>query len=230
MAGTRNVLRAAIVLAVLCTSCGAENDDSPEATQCDAEIHCKLGRVCRNGRCAMPDKERPPSEVAVRRTNVRANWLLADPHRRRVYATVPDNANQHAGHLVALDVNGAIASSVHVGSEPTSMAISDDYTTLWVGLHRLASIRRIDLTGDEPSPGVEYPLPPGDWGRVAGAGPMVVLPGQPDSVAVSTHEWNSSPSFLGLVLLDNGIPRPARTPGHTGAARLTGGCPCWCWP
>lgn len=52
---------------------------------------------------------------------------------------------------------------------------------------------------------------------------MVLLPGTTSSLAVTLHIDNLSPSLVGVVLLDDGIPRPARLPGHTGASRLTGG-------
>jgi hypothetical protein len=140
-----------------------------------------------------------------------------------VYATIPGDAEVHANHLIALDVNGEVVSSVHIGSEPGSMAISDDHSALWVSLRGSFSIRRVDLTGDEPSPGVQHRLPLGESGELGTAGPMVVLPGKPDSVAVSIHLLDRSPTFDGVVLFDAGVARPKRTPGHTGAACLTGG-------
>jgi len=120
-----------------------------------------------------------------------------------------------------------VTSSVFVGSNPASLALSDDGSTLWVGLDGSLEIREVDLGTDPPTPGAQHALPPGEWGDPAHAGSMVVLPGTTGSVAVSLHIFGLSPSFTGVVVLDDGVPRPTTTPGHTGASRLTLGPEGW---
>lgn len=153
--------------------------------------------------------------------------VVADRSRARLYVSVRSDSQQHPNELVVVDpASAAIIDSVFVGSDPSTMAISDDASTLWVGLEGSLEIRRVELTTPSPTPGPQYALPPGDW-EVAVAGPMVVLPGTVTSVAVSLHNYNYSPSFQGATILDDGVPRANKTPGHTGAARLTGGPPGW---
>jgi hypothetical protein len=158
---------------------------------------------------------------------VDASALVADPLRGRLYAVVKGSAANYANELVVIDPErAAVETSVLVGSDPDSLAISDDASKLWVGLHGALSLREVDLTTWPPEPRGQYVLPPGDFDRDGvHAGPMVVLPGEPDTVAVSLHFDGLSPSFAGLVVIDAGNPRPNRTRGHTGASRLAAGPP-----
>lgn len=154
--------------------------------------------------------------------------MVGDRTRGRLYVTVRSDSPTHANELVTLDPSTAtVVSSVFIGSDPSSLALSDDHSTLWVALDGSYEIRRVDLTTPDPTPGANYALPPGDWGEPAVAGPMVVLAGTTGTVAVSLHQWGLSPSFQGVAVLDDGVPRPVQTPGHTGASRLTGGPADW---
>src|SRR5213075_494442 len=88
-------------------------------------------------------------------------------------------------------------------------------------------IRRVDLASGSPLPGEQFSLPTGQFGDLAFAGPMVVLPGTTGSVGLSLHYPDLSPSYAGTAIVDDGVARPEQTPGHTGAARLTGGPAGW---
>lgn len=167
------------------------------------------------------------AEVMATAVAVDASAIVADPIRGKLYAVVTGSAASYANELVVIDAETAeVEASVLVGSDPDSLAISDDATKLWVGLHGALSLREVDLTVSPPEPGAQYVLPSGEPAIDAvHAGPMVVLPGEPDSVAVSLHYDGLSPSFAGLVIIDSGNPRPNGTPGHTGASRLAAGPP-----
>ncbi|WP_148314635.1 YncE family protein [Sorangium cellulosum] len=160
--------------------------------------------------------------------DVEARHVIADRVRGVFYATVGGDAAEHANSLVVVDAASAkVIDSVFVGSQPLTMALSDDGSTLWVSLQGSYEIRRVDLTSGSPVPGEQYPLPAGDWGDIGHAGPMVVLPGTTDSVALSLHREGVSPSYAGSVVVDSGVARPDQTSGHTGASRLTGGPAGW---
>jgi hypothetical protein len=163
--------------------------------------------------------------LGIRTAAIEASAIVAHPARDILYAVVPGGAESYANQLVTIDVGGNILSGVAIGSDPTTLAISDDGTTLWVGLHGARSVRKVDLSTPEPSPGEEFDLPPGDFGDLASAGPVVLLPGSVTTLAVSLHRDDVSPSFAGAVLIDEGVARPEKTPGHSGASRLTGGPP-----
>lgn len=166
--------------------------------------------------------------VPVLATGLEANDVISDPLRSTFYATIASTDQSFGNSLVVIDVDtGNVLSSVFVGSDPWRMALSDDLSTLWVSLKGSYSIRRIDLTTEPPSPGPTYDLPLDQFNNQAYAGPMVVLPGTTESVAVSQHRVDVSPSYAGTIVLDAGVPRPNALPGHTGASRLTSGPPGW---
>jgi YVTN family beta-propeller protein len=159
---------------------------------------------------------------------VEAQHVIADPTRGVFYATVAGDSAVDGNSLVVVDAATAtVKDSVFVGSEPWTMALSDDASTLWVSLRGSYEIRRVDLTSGSPVPAEQYSLPPGEFGDLAFAGPMVVLPGTTGSVAVSLHYPDLSPSYAGSAIIDDGVPRPQQTPGHTGASQLTGGPAGW---
>jgi hypothetical protein len=220
-----------------------------ESTECVFDTQCVSDWICHeshcvapgdrsdgSSRCAVPGRrsdssddprlgDPPTTAVTESSTELVATSLLADPSRHLAYATIPGNAEKYPNSLIALNAGGEIVSSVEIGAEPESMAISDDHTTLWVGLRGSRSIRRVDLNGSEPTPGVEHQLPPDRGGDVEYAGSIVVLPGKPNSVAVCLYQWMRLPRYNGLVLLDNGIPRFEPDRSYDGGRRLTGGPP-----
>lgn len=165
------------------------------------------------------------SVLEVRHVALEATALVANAAWSELYAVVGGGAATRANELVTLDEQGNILSAVAIGSDPTRLALSDDGSTLWVGLHGAMKVRRVDLTGREPAPGTSYDLPLGYFDDPAAAGPLVVLPGTTASLAVSLHYDGLSPSFAGAVVIDDGVARPDRTDGHTGASRLTSGPP-----
>ena len=162
--------------------------------------------------------------VSVRRVDVDASAIAADRARHRIYAVVLGKAAAHANDLVEIDADAAtVEASVTIGSDPMLLAISDDASRLWVALHGALSIREVDLTVWPPTPGSQYPLPKDAFGETHSPARMLVLPGEPASVAISMkYEFGV---VSGTVVLDSGIPRPNRLDGSPGASRLITGPP-----
>jgi hypothetical protein len=157
-----------------------------------------------------------------------AKHLVADSKRKLLYATVGGTATMNPNSLVVIDpVSLSVKQAVTLGSDPSSLAMSDDGSTLWVGMDGAFAVRRVDLTTSPPTAGAQFTLPRGQFGDSVAAGPLAVLPGAPASLAVSLHHWGYSPSFYGAVVLDNGAARAMMTPGHTGASRLVAGPTGW---
>jgi hypothetical protein len=166
-----------------------------------------------------------PSAPLLPRALPGATAIVSDPVRERFYVAVGADAPSLANSIVTLDPSsGTVLSEVSVWASPDRLAISDDGTTLWAGLHDASTVLKVDLSGEVPLPVVEYALPPTDSPAYPhAAGPMVVLPGTTSSLAVSLHYDGLSPSLAGVVVLDEGVARPLRLPSHTGASRLTRG-------
>jgi hypothetical protein len=160
------------------------------------------------------------------RVDIDAKAIASNPMTGALYAVVSSADATLGNMLLELDEVGSVLSGVPIGSDPDTIAVSDDGTTMWLGLHAKKEVMKVDLTGVAPVPGQSFALPPvAATGQVHPAGPMVVLAGTTTTLAVSTHSDIGSPSFKGVVVLDDGVPLPMVTPVHTGAARLTGGPP-----
>ncbi len=167
----------------------------------------------------------PPVEPIV--LDVEARHLIADPAQGVFYATVGGAAAQYANSLVTIDPSGVVLGSVFVGSDPWTMALSDDQSTLWVSLRGSYEIRRVDLSSGVQVRMEEHALPPDAWGDLAYAGPMVALPNTTKSLGISLHREGVSPSYAGTIIVDDGVARAVKTAGHTGASRLTAGPDGW---
>jgi hypothetical protein len=149
------------------------------------------------------------------RLDVNASAIAPDPVRGRLYAVVRGDSKVLASELVVIDAEHAvIETSVAVGPSPDTLAVSGDATRLWVGLRGVGfnapgTLREVDLTRWPPEPMLEYPVPglgyEAEGVFVTG---MTVLPGQPDSVAISIKCGTCGPEEL--VILDAGVPRPNR--------------------
>jgi hypothetical protein len=156
-----------------------------------------------------PDAAPPDTRPAYEETRslaISARHLVADVARGRLYATVGGTAANNPNSLVVIDPRQpSIIKAVPVGSEPGVMALSDDGSTLWVGIDGAYAIRRIDLRTDPPTPGAMYPLPPSaPFSDPITVVSMVVLPGAPGSVLLTGGRGGNSG---GLLLLDDGKPR-----------------------
>lgn len=139
-----------------------------------------------------------------------ANWLTTDPVSGRLFATVPGSAGAHGNTVAEIDPAGAtLITSVFVGSEPSVAEVSDDGQYLYVGLDGAQSVRRVSLPGLVPGP--QFSL-----GGLT-VEELHVMPGQPQTVAVSRRNAGFSPSNSGLVIYDDGVARGLTGPGHTGS-------------
>jgi hypothetical protein len=152
----------------------------------------------------------------VRVIDLAANDLAFHPPRRIILASVPSREGALGNSVVAIDPRTAeIRGSVFVGSEPNKLALSDDWSTLYVGLDGAAAVRVVDMRtftaglqftlGTDPFTGPYFPED------------MDVLPGSPQSVAVSRRNVGFSPRHEGVAVYDDGVQRPVETPGHTGS-------------
>jgi DNA-binding beta-propeller fold protein YncE len=120
--------------------------------------------------------------------------MVFDATRGLIYLAADAGATLYKNSLVTVDATtGAMLSTVPLGKNPTALALSDDATTLWVGISDEAAVQKVTL-GNPPVAGPKYSL------RSA-ASSIVVLPGTTASIVVG----NAS----GAMVLDEGVARPA---------------------
>ena len=146
-----------------------------------------------------------------------AKDLIYDPLRKKVYASVPGSAGASLGNTITVvdPETGAIGPSVFVGSEPGKLAISDDGQYLYVALDGAAAVRRVVLA--TMTPDIQFSLGSDSFLGPYYAEDIEVLPGNPNSVAISRRYLGVSPRHAGVGIYDDGVVRPTTTPGHTGS-------------
>ncbi|HEX7317542.1 MAG TPA: Calx-beta domain-containing protein [Pyrinomonadaceae bacterium] len=142
-----------------------------------------------------------PTPVAafVRQTNVKTNALAYNAGREAIYVTLPSDAGADGNSIAQINTStGAVESPVFVGSEPKRMAFSDDGQTMYVGLTGAAAVRRVDL--QTSTPGLQFSVGADGFSGVYTPDYMAVMPGSPDTVAVSRASGATA-------VYDNGVQR-----------------------
>jgi len=135
--------------------------------------------------------------------DVRVADFAYDSVRSRFYVTVPTGGarpNAPAETLVSIDAtSGAIGPSLAVGSKPTTLAISDDSSYLYVYLSGSRSIARVALATF--SLDIQFSLSESSPSLLS----MAVMPGSPGTIAVT----QSSSTINGghVVIYDDGKSR-----------------------
>ncbi len=156
------------------------------------------------------------SAQQIRQIPLATNDIIYDPFTQKIYASVPSSAGSIGNSITAIDpAEGAVGTSVFVGSEPAKLAISEDGRYVYVGLDGAAAVRRFIIP--EQAAELQFPL-----GSDPFAGPFFVedievQPGNLEVVAVSRRNRGFSPKHEGVAIYDNGVQRPATTPDHTGS-------------
>lgn len=137
-----------------------------------------------------------------------------DPVREVLYASVRSTDTTYPNRVIALNpMTGEILRTVTVGSDPRTLALSDDMSVLYVALDGAAAIRRIDLTTF--TAGLQFPLAT-YLGRILYADDIAVMPGHPGTLAV-THQAHgyTEGKGVGLAIYDDGVLRGSLTGGGT---------------
>src|SRR5678815_879615 len=153
----------------------------------------------------------------IRRVSLPTKDLIVDKNTHLVYASVPSNALGRGNTLTQIDPNaGTIGSSVFVGTEPNKLAISDNNQFIYVALDGVGGVRRFDIGSQTAQLQFSLGVSPSD-------GPMLVadldvMPGAPQSVAVSRRFPNLSPGHAGVAIFDNDVQRPTVTNVNVGTA------------
>jgi uncharacterized repeat protein (TIGR01451 family) len=143
------------------------------------------------------------------------NDLVYSKLTGKLYGSLPAAAGPLGNQVVAIDpATGALGPSFPMGSEPGRLGLSDDGRYLYVGLDSLSAVRRLDLqTGT-----TEFQFSLGSdavYGSYI-AEALEVLPGHPDTVAISRQL--PSAYRASLAIYDRGVMRPdtalSRAPGN----------------
>jgi len=139
----------------------------------------------------------------IRAVDLPANDLVYRQANQTLYESVPSSAGANGNSITGINpANGALGSSVFIGSEPNRMALSDDDHSLYVSLDGAAAIRAFDL--QTQTAGNQFA-----WGTVSQRpADMAVVPGSPTALATSDG------TGVGVAIYDNGVARPNKSKGN----------------
>ncbi len=141
---------------------------------------------------------------------LRVEHLVPAPDEPVVYASVNMEDPLYGNHVLALDpMSGEVIESYFAGANPGRLAISDDGRYLYVVIRDRTMVARIDLEEGEKDLIFGLGLTNSRFQREAWD--MVVLPGQPDSLAVAMG-WHTSGE--GIAVFDQGLMRSVVSPGN----------------
>lgn len=137
-----------------------------------------------------------------------ANDLVYNPVTLLLYASVPSVGGASFGNsIVPIDpYTGVIGTPIFVGSEPNKMALSNDGTVIWVSLDGADAVREVNLSTQ--SAGLQFSLGGGTgvYNPPVKAQALAVLPGSPQTIAVSKPIAYIYSSMV--TIYDNGVARP----------------------
>lgn len=155
------------------------------------------------------------AHAAVIEVALATNDIIYDPFSNQVFATVPSMAGARGNSITPINpADGALGSSVFVGSEPNKLAISDNGQYLYFGLDGAAAARRFDIP--TMTPGLQFSL--GNNGLSLNyVEDIEVLPGNANAVAISRRNVGFSPKHEGVAIYVNGSKLPNETQDHTGS-------------
>lgn len=153
---------------------------------------------------------------AVRRINLATGDLVLDRATGSIYASLPGDSPAGGNSVVAIDpATGALGPPVFVGSEPGKLALSDDGQLLYVSLDGAAAVRRVDVAS--ATAGLQFGLGSDSFFGPYYVEDMAVMPGAPNTVAISRQNPGFSPRHAGVAVYDNGVKRVFETARHTGS-------------
>lgn len=137
-----------------------------------------------------------------------AKDIAYNPVTSRIYISVPGVAGDiYYNSVVAISPKDAsVLASVPVGSGPGPLGTSNDDAVGYVGLNGAGMVVPIDLS--LMTAGAPFALGSSTFDGLYYAETIAVMPGAPNTVAVSRRNIAYSPRYEGVVIYDNGVARP----------------------
>lgn len=143
-----------------------------------------------------------------------ANDLVYNPTSGLIYASVPGRVGTLGNTVTRIDPqSGQVVGSVTIGSEPKSLALTDDGQFLYVGLTGAGAVRRYQVSTNAAGP--QWALGANQSGQPLFPGRIATLPGKPNSFAVTQvgDVWYSS-----LAVYEEGVAQTYLAPLYSSQA------------
>ena len=134
-------------------------------------------------------------------TPLQAADMVFEPYTQKFYATIPASAATNPNSLVTIDpVTGVVGPPIAIGLDPGALGLSDDGTTLYVGLNGENAVVPFNLITQ--TEGARIPLPVDFSKGPLTAGDIQVQPGNSGTFVVALSAgYNGSD---GIALIING--------------------------
>jgi len=147
-----------------------------------------------------------PIETFVRQVALTNNDLVFSKATQMLYASVPSSVGSSGNSITPINpATGTVGAPVFIGSEPTKLALSEDGQTLYAGLDGAAAVRKFDVISQ--TAGLQFSVGLGSFNGPLFVNDLSVMPGSPNTVAVSRANRVSFPNSDGVAIYDNGVPR-----------------------
>lgn len=167
------------------------------------------------------------SGCTVTNLPIAAVAAVYDPIRNRIYASVQGDAPAYPNTIVAIDPStlpgtSAVVWATPIGSNPATLTLSQDASTLWVAIRGAHAYRTVTLGTTPPTVGPLQHLPRSspDSRYFFDELSAVALPDGPLSIAMLISDGAGTGQ---VEVLDDGIARPAIVSRMTTASTLVGG-------
>ena len=159
------------------------------------------------------------SQFEINTVDVTTNDLIYDSKTDRIYVSIPSSNGSNGNSIGVINPNNyTLENTFFIGSEPTVLAISDDGQFIYSGFSGSSTIRRFE-TNSQTS-GLQFSLGSDSSTGSYYAEDIEVMPGQPNTIAVSRKNIGFSPRHEGVAIYDNDVMRTTTTPDHTGSNRI----------
>ncbi len=146
-------------------------------------------------------------------TNLEANHLVCDPARGKLLVSVATSDRLHANTIAVVDAaTGAVEKTTPIGSSPNRLALSDDGTTLWVGVDGASSFRKLDTRTGAVGPLVPLPNDPSPTSPPV-ADQIVALEGDANAIAVTVGLKDRIGQEFAVAVYDDGVMRAKKLEG-----------------
>lgn len=159
------------------------------------------------------------AQFEINTVSVTTNDLVYDSNTDRIYASIPSSNGSNGNSIGVINPNNyTLENTIFIGSEPTALAISEDGQFIYSGFDGSSTARKFDVASQ--TSGLQFSLGSDPSNGSFYVEDIEVMPGQPNTIAVSRKNIGFSPRHEGVAIYDNGVMRPTTTPDHTGSNKI----------
>lgn len=150
-----------------------------------------------------------PAQFKVSALKIATNDVIYNPFTGKIYVTIPSSNGSNGNSIGIINPSTMVLEkTVFIGSEPTIMDISDNGQYIYVGFSGSSTVRRFNVSTQTAD--IQFPLGSDSFSGPFYAYDITVMPGNPNTIAVS-RIVNNSTGFYGVAIYDSGVARTTTT-------------------